>query len=257
MGLLDLIKSLLIQYKKIDLKKLPSQGIFYRSDFEMKIKKADLEDIIDYELNFNKENLYSVIEAIKKVVKKNCYLPANYKFEDIKSVDIVFIFLEIVKFTMNKEIIITYTNDVGVTERLLFDNKYFNYYDFSKFERKEDTAEIIMSGYKVSMPSIGIENCLTQFLVNRSFDKDAKKWNDYSYDFLFFCGNKNYLSDSEIENLVTIFNFDMDSAEQKKVSKIVNKFMKVVGYTLKIDGKVIEIKSKIDLEKIWKDQKIN
>jgi hypothetical protein len=28
--------------------------------------------------------------------------------------------------------------------------------------------------------------------------------------------------------------------------------MKIVGYTLKLDGEVIEIKTKIDLQTIWK-----
>jgi hypothetical protein len=55
-----------------------------------------------------------------------------------------------------------------------------------------------------------------------------------------------------MENLVTIFNYDLDSKEQDKISKITNKFMKIVGYNLKKEDRIIEIKSKIDLEKIWK-----
>ena len=103
------------------------------------------------------------------------------------------------------------------------------------------------------MPSIGIENCLTQFLITKSNDVDAKKWNKYNYDFLFFCGNKNNLSFPEIENLVTIFNYDIDAEEQVKINKIVKKFLKVIGYKLKSNGKVVDVKSKIDLENIWKD----
>ena len=102
------------------------------------------------------------------------------------------------------------------------------------------------------MPSIGIENCLTHFLIKKSNTPDAKKWNSYSYDFLFFVGNKNNLTFDEIENLVTIFNFDIEEVEQNKIREIVKEFMKVVGYSLQLDGKVIDVKSKLDLETIWK-----
>ena len=254
MGIIELMRGLLKQTHKIEKSKLPSQGIFYLKDFEIKIKKADMEDIIEYELNYDKEDLYSVIESVKTVVRKNIILSKDYKFEDIKSVDIVFLFLEIVKFTMNKEIIISYFNDVtGTPEDLKFDCDNFNYFDFSKYEKDEENAEILISDYRFSMPSIGIENCLTQFLITKSNDVDAKKWNKYNYDFLFFCGNKNNLSFPEIENLVTIFNYDIDAEEQVKINKIVKKFLKVIGYKLKSNGKVVDVKSKIDLENIWKD----
>jgi len=49
MNLVNLLKGLLNLQKKIDIKILPSQGLFYKDDFEITIKKADVEDII---LNF-------------------------------------------------------------------------------------------------------------------------------------------------------------------------------------------------------------
>ena len=103
------------------------------------------------------------------------------------------------------------------------------------------------------MPSIGIENCLTHFLVSKSGELDSKKWNDYSYDFLFFVGNKNNLTFSEIENLVTIFNFDLGISEQEKIRNIVYTFMGVVGYSLQTNGRIVDVKSKLDLETIWKE----
>jgi hypothetical protein len=84
-------------------------------------------------------------------------------------------------------------------------------------------------------------------------DRDVKKWNNYNYDFLFFVGNKNNLTFSEIENLVTIFNFELDHVEQEKIRKIVEEFMVVVGYSLQMNDKVIDVKSKLDLETIWRD----
>jgi hypothetical protein len=102
------------------------------------------------------------------------------------------------------------------------------------------------------MPSIGVENCLTQFLVSKSVDKNAEIWNDYTYDFLFFLCGVNNLNFSEIENLVTIFNSDIDDQEREKVKSIIENFMGIISYTLKVNNRVIDVKEKLDLEKIWK-----
>ena len=69
--------------------------------------------------------------------------------------------------------------------------------------------------------------------------------------FVFFF-NKNNLTFSEFENLITIFNFDIDDTERDKIRKIVNEFLDVVSYSIKFNNKVIDIKSKLDLETIWK-----
>ena len=53
MGLLEIIKNIVSGYRRIDTSLLPSQGYFYPKDFEVKIKKATDEDVIDYEFNFN------------------------------------------------------------------------------------------------------------------------------------------------------------------------------------------------------------
>ena len=45
----------------------------------------------------------------------------------------------------------------------------------------------------------------------------------------------------------------MEDSEKKVIQKIVNNFMKIVGYSLKIDGEIVEVKTKINLETIWKE----
>jgi hypothetical protein len=72
------------------------------------------------------------------------------------------------------------------------------------------------------------------------------------YDFLYFTGNRTHLNDDEIDNLILIFNQDLEEKDMKKVSKIVNKLVDTIAYSLKKDGKLIEMKSKIDLANIWK-----
>ena len=77
---------------------------FYKNDLQIFIKKADKKDISEYENEFKKDNLGIIIGKVKSVVEKNIILPNGYLFEDLKSIDIVFLFLEIVKLTKNKSI---------------------------------------------------------------------------------------------------------------------------------------------------------
>lgn len=255
MSIIEVIRSVILGTKKLDTTKLPSQSLFYPKGFEIKIKKADLEDIITYEFNYDKDSLFDVIESVKEIVRKNTIYNKLYKFEDIKSVDIVYIFLEIVKFTTGKPISIPYFNDeLGKPDKVEFSSSNFNYYDLSKFKDSHNSEHgyFLVDGYRFSMPSIGVENCLTQFLVSKSGDVNAEIWNDYAYDFLFFLCGVNNLSFPEIENLVIIFNSDMDVSEREKVKLIIENFMGIINYTLKINNRVIDVKAKLDLEKIWK-----
>lgn len=252
MNLSEIIRNLLNQPKKIDVEKLPTQGMFYPKDFEIKIRKSDMKDIIEYEQNYDADNLFSVIESIKNLVRKNTVFGKNYCFDDIKSVDIVFIFLEIVKFTKNKNIQIPFYDETGNLDIIEFNKNNFNYFDFGPYlkDRDSEKGEILIDSYRFSMPSIGAENCLTRFLISKG---KSKKWSEYNYDFIFFLGNKNSLTFKEIENLVTIFNFDIEDSEKEKISGIKDRFTNLVGYSLKKENQVIEMKSKLDLQTIWKN----
>jgi len=255
MGILEIIKNIVSGYKRIDITKLPSQGYFYPKDFEIKVKKATDEDVIEYEFNFNSDNILEVIESIKKIVNKNIFFSKEYKFEDLKSIDIVFIFLEIVKFTIGKEIEIEYFNDDnGKNESINFDSKYFNYFDLKKYFSNyiPEECSFLVDGYKFAMPSIGVENSLTQYLFSLSDIPGSERYNDYSYDFLFFLGRKNNLTFEEIENLVTIFNFDIDDDEKSKIESIIKKFLSIIDYNLKVNNSLVDVKSKLDFQSIWK-----
>jgi hypothetical protein len=256
MNLVNLLKDLLNLQKKIDVKTLPSQGLFYKDDFEVIIKKADIEDIIEYEHNYIKDDLGSVIFKLKKVVNKNTLFTNEYTFNDIKSIDIVFLFLEIVKFTKGKAVNLKYFNDeFGEEEDIEFSSNYFNYFklddDIMKKYNRE-TKQFIIDGFMFSLPSIGFENCITNYLIEKSEEPDGDKYSDYSYNFIFFLGDKKSISFNDIENLIQIFNFDMEDSDIKKIKSIVKIFQPIQKYSLKRDGKIINIDSKIDLEKIWK-----
>jgi hypothetical protein len=255
MRLLDLIKNIISGHKKIDTRKLPTQSYFYPEDFEISIKKASDEDIIDYDFNFNSDDLLVIIDCVKNIVKKNTIFSKKYKFEDLKSVDIIYIFLEVVKFTNNKSVNIDFYNEFhGKKDTVEFNSNFFNYFNFGSLKDKYNSDELVfeINGYKYSLPSIGVEEDLTRFLLRKSHDTDSEKYNDYSYDFLFFLGTKNTISHQEIENLITIFNDDLSEEEKFKVKKIIESFIEIIGYTLKVDDNIIDVKSKLDLEKIWK-----
>lgn len=251
MKLLEVLKSLLMEVRKLDILTLPSQGLFYKDDFNLKIKKADIEDVIEYEHKFDRDNLILVIDCIKKIVSKNVILE-GYSYSDIKSVDIIYIFLEIVKFTSKKEIKIPYIDMEGKENSIDFGYKNFKYFDFSpymKFYDKE-TKEMLIDGYRFSLPSIGIESSLTQYLSSKTNEEDIKKLNEVEYDFMFFLGDKNVLTPSEIDNLIQIFNFDIDDEERRKTKNIIDKFRSITGYSLTVDGLTIGLKP--NLTNIWK-----
>ena len=256
MNLVNLLKGLLNLQKKLEVKNLPSQGLFYNEDFEISIKKAQVEDIIEYEHNYIKDDLSVVISKLKKVVEKNSIFSNAYEFNDLKSIDIVFLFLEIVKFTKGKAVNLTYFDDeLGKENMIEFSSNYFNYFRLNEEIMKhyeKSTREFLIDDFKFSLPSIGVENCITNYLISKSDENDAIKYNDYNYDFIFFLGNKRKINFEEIENLIQIFNEDLEIEDRKKIKKIVKIFQPIQRYSLKRGNKVIEINSKIDLEKIWK-----
>jgi len=256
MNLINLFKNLLRTQKKLDIDKLPSLGLFYKDDFKIYIKKVDVQDIIEYEHNYNSDDLGSVINKLKSIVEKNTIFSKGYNFKDIKSIDVVFIFLEIVRLSKGKAIKLYYIDDeYGTEEDVEFNSIYFNYFKLSEDLKKlydKENRQFIINDYKYTLPSIGIENCLTNYLISKSDDPNAVRFNKYNYDFTFFLGDKKSISFKEIDNLIQIFNFDMEDSEIKKVRNITKMFQPIQRYSLIKDNKIIEINSKIDLEKIWK-----
>jgi transposase len=256
MNLVNLLKGLLNLQRKVDIKSLPSQGLFYKDDFEISIKKADIEDIIEYEHNYIKDDLGLVITKLKKVVEKNAIFSRGYSFNDLKSIDIVFLFLEIVRFTKGKAVSLTYFDDEkGQEINIEFSSSYFNYFRIDNDVMKNynsETKEFLIEDFKFTLPSIGVENCLTNYLISKSDDSDVSKYSNYNYDFIYFLGNKKSITFSEIDNLIQIFNYDIEESDSKKIRKLIKMFQPIQKYSLKRGDKVIEINSKIDLEKIWK-----
>lgn len=253
MSISNLLKDILNIQKKIDVKKLPSLGLFYKDDFNLRIKKATMDDIVEYEYNFKKD-LSHILRKIKNVVRSNVILNSPYKFEDIKSIDIVFIFFEIVKFTNGKDITINYRSMTGENKSVNFSSEHFNYFKLDNYLKYYDEREKCFNvyGFKYSLPSIGVENSITNFFIEKAKEKDYEKYNHYSYQFLYFLGDRNHLEVSEIDNLIIIFEEDVPKSDLDKIDEIIKKFSDIGKYKLMVDGEIIDINSKINLENIWK-----
>jgi hypothetical protein len=250
--LIELINGLLYKKKKLNINKFPSQGFFYNKDMKIFIKRAKEEEIVFYKNNLNTKNIANVIYNIKKIVKHNTIFSSNYIFDDLKSIDIIFIFLEIVKHTKNKKIFI---NDINFKEEIEFSSKNFKYFfniDNTLINNyNSDERLFLIDGYKFSLPTIGVENSLTSFLIRKIDEEKQQKYINYYYDFTYFLGQKNRISDIEIENLIQIFNFELEEEESKKIRKIIDTFIPIQTYQLLYKNKVIELTSKINLNNIW------
>ena len=249
-NLFDQLGDIVKNTKKIELSKLPSGGFFYPNDFELRIKKADLEDILNYENDFNPDDPVLILNLIKNIIKKNLKFKNNYKYEDIKSLDLFFLFFEIVEFTTGKKIMAKLKlNDGKIVDVEVKDNfKYFTFNDF-KFEDQS----VLMDGYKFSFPSIGIEDCFTYFLLEKNSKFGFESVSKLNYDFLFFCGNKNHLTNKEIENLIIIFNKELDKKEMTKVKNIINTFDDAINYKVNYDNRSYFLINSISLKDIWKN----
>ena len=223
--------------------------------FNIKIKKADLSDINQYENDFIKDDLAVIIDKVKTIVEKNLILPNHYIFEDLKSIDVVYLFLEVVKFTTGKKIKINYVNESeNKLETIEFNEKTFNYFNLDNNLMKDyDNLSkcFNIKGYSYTLPSIGIENSLTLFLIMKSNELNYN-YSNLDFNFTYFLSDKNFITFQEIENLIEIFNFDMEQDEKDKIKRIIKMFEPLQRYSLIKDGKIIDINSKIDLEKIWK-----
>ena len=240
----------MVERRRIDIHKLPSQGLFYPDGLTISIKKAEFSDILDYEFGFDGTNILRALESIKTIVERNVLVGGGYGYPDIKSVDIVFLFLEIVAFTNGSEIKVPYTDAGGNRVEVAFGAHNFNYFDFSPFmpHYNPATKEMEIDGYRFSFPAIGVENSLADYISRQT---DLSRFKDMSFDFLFFLSGRRVLSYPEIDNLIQIFNDDLDEAERGRVSAIVARFSGIVSYSLLVDGQRVELKTNVNLGRIW------
>lgn len=241
----------IVNYKKsrkIDLKTLPSRGLFYPDDLTIRVTEASEDDITYYKANYISDSIY-IIRLIKIIVKNNTILSKGYDFFDISSIDIMYIFFEILKYTNSDEILIYYPNG-----SIMFNTHNFKYFELtdeimSHYNKKEKCFDI--KGFKYKTPCIGIEQSTTKFITDSVEKGDLEDVKDKEYDFMYFMGDKKHLTYEEIYNILTVFNEDLDDEDKETISEIMSMFKGMNNYELITpDNDIVEMSS-LDLSKVW------
>jgi len=242
----DILKSIEIfkTTKKIDITKLPSRGFFYDKDFFIKIKKVESDDILYYKNYFKPDNPVIIIELIKQIVKKNTFYPKGYSFDDVRSVDVVYLFFKLIEYTTKAPLYLSHINPLtGTIDKIPVTDLNFKYFDPSNEYKLVDGEFISKSGFKFRIPSIKVEDTLTKFITLKYY-MGKREYMDANYDFIYFLGKKNNVSDQEIETLLDIFS-EMDRDE---ISTIVEDFKPFARYSVVSDGVEYSLDGKLDLE---------
>lgn len=236
------------EFKNLTLNDLPSMGYFYDDNFKVHISKATEEDIENFKENYKPDTLNSLF-SISEVVQKNILLPKGYSYKHLSSIDVVFIFFEIVRFTKEEPI---YINLPSYSVEFTPNNfKYFDVNEELKKFYNKDKKAFIIDGYSYSIPSIGVENSITKFLTICYYNNELDKYSDKNYDFLFFLNKRVELTTKEIINLIEIFNDDMEDEEVEKVKNIINMFEDFTTYRLyNKNGSIIKMNN-LNLERVW------
>lgn len=237
---LSTIVSSLTREKKIIISELPSMGIFYNDDFEIYIYPCSLEIISEMESNIDRDDISSVILWIRLVVM-NCSRYENGNYDDLKSIDLIWLYIEICKLTINDEV---YVHIDG--KKYPVNSSTFNYFDYSKFDINKEERVINYNGYIYSLPSVGVERCLYSYII---LNKELIE-KDICYDFIFFVKNRNYLTNKEIENLIVIYNDDIDDKQKEEITNVKSAFKGFIIFSIKVDGVIHDIKSKLDLTNV-------
>lgn len=234
--------------KKLDIEKLPSRGLFYPTELKIKITKASNEDITNYIANYSNDIL-EVLKLVKIIIKRNIILNKNYDFFDLSAIDIMYIFFEIVKFTNDDDLLISYPKGTVVFNSDNFN--YFNLTDEIMSYYSEEDRSFNIKGFKYKLPSIGVEHSTNRF-INESAERGTiSKFQDKSYDFMYFMGDRTHLTYEEIENILTLFNEDLDKEDKESISYIMDLFDGINRYELiTMSGDIIEMNS-LDLSKVW------
>ncbi len=253
MNIINIIKSLATRNKQLNLSELPSMGLFYPDDMKIYIGKCTEEDIIAYENIIDPNNILTMVYAMKTIVDKCVTMNKNYDTSYLKSIDVTYIMFEIVKLTTGREVTIEHYDDImGKYVNIPVNSKTFNYLDLSDLMKHylPESKEFLLDGFKLSLPTKGVETSLTEYFSNISPEK-VDSMVEYSYDFIYFLGNRNTMTFNEIENLVDIFNDSMEDADKETVSKAVKKFAPMIRYSIKFNDRVVELHGKINMVTIW------
>jgi len=197
----------------------------------------------------------SVGQGIKYIVKNCTNFSKGYSYRDLRSCDVMYVFLEIVTLTKGVPVSVLHVSPTtGEITSVEFTTDNFNHFMIPDSVMRcydEKKRQFVINGYGYSPPTVGVESDLTEFFINAHLMTDTKLYEDAEYDFIYFLGDKVTLDMDEIENLVWAFNHDISFVEQKIVVDIVDMFKGFTDYSLKFKGERVPLSSKVNLGRIW------
>jgi hypothetical protein len=217
-----------IGWQRLDIKDLPTQGLFYPDGAEIAIRSATGSEIRHWS-TLSEEDLSALDDMLNYVIERCCTIkyPGNTlsSWKDIKEVDRFYILLAIRERTFVKgenalQVKISETKKMDVSKEMIdyisFDDRLMRYYDADKrcISLKFKTGKSM----DVHLPSVGVTNWLKNYInrkqqMQESFDQDfisfapfvIPSWrglNDASYE-KFVYESQNW-STSEISMLTEI-----------------------------------------------------
>lgn len=229
---------------KVDIPSLPSQGYFYPDNTEIIVSKGNIDDQIKYHQGINNTNIFGIIDTVKSILKDRLsFKPSSFKFNDIRAIDIFYIFIEFVKYTNDERI---YFNGIEFTSNNFI---YFDYYKYIN-DYDSDSREFIYDGWRFSLPSIGVETSLSRFAYELTINGKSEDYQNSNYNLMYFLGKKSEVSYDEIVNLIEVFD-DLDEPQQNELNEIVFRFAKSGLYFLMEEGKKSTRINPNMLKNIW------
>ena len=235
------------EHKTINIKYLPSQGYFYPPNLKMTMYSGKDVDHEYFLKNLKNSNIFGIIETVKYVLNKRIKIEAkNFSFEQIRAIDLFYIFINFVKFTTGERIYFS-----GV-EFISNNFMYFNFEEYAEYY-EETTREYIFDGWRFSLPSIGIESSLNKFSYEITIKGELKKYQNSNYNLIYFLGNQYKLNYEEMLNIILIMD-DLSKKDKSYINEIVEKFSNVGIYLLISEGSVPVKISPNMIKEIWPKQ---
>jgi len=217
-----------IGWVKVEIKDLPTQGLFYPDGAEITIRSASAAEIRHWS-TINEDDLSLLDDMLNYVIERCCNVkyPNNQlsSWKDIKEVDRFYILLAIRERTFVKgenslQVKVSETKKMDVTKDMIdyinFDERLMSYYDTTKrcISLKFKTGKTL----EVNLPSVGVTNWLKNYMnrkrqMQESFDMDfinfapfvISDWrglNDASYERFVY--ESNNWSTAEISLLTKV-----------------------------------------------------
>ena len=204
-------------YLKIDVKSLPTQGLFYPDGIEISIRAARGEEIKHWS-TMNEYDLQqqSIADDIINYVIERCVLVKipdinGNSWLDLKNIDRLYLLLAIREFTFTNDnpLMVPYKEgqDIPIVKEMIdfvsFPDDVMEYYNS---EDKCFTFNVDGTRMNIYLPSVGVNNWLKKYLDNKTKSNEMFDFDFYKYAGLLIRDHRQ-LTIKKYEDLVNSTRF--------------------------------------------------